>query len=171
MLTSAQLVILRADILADPTFATIPQTPDGAFAIADVYNLTAVPDYWVWRTSVTKENCVQETSSDGTTFNWTGAGFITRTQGERDAWHELFDVSGRCNASLPNVRQAFLDIFSGGTVPAPANRTHLATIARRKATRSEKLYATGTGSTASPATMVFEGLISYQEVERARTLP
>ena len=114
---------------------------------------------------------VRRADGSGTTFNWTGAGFITRAQGERDAWRELFDVDGWVNPSLTNVRQAFADIFSGGTAPAPANRTHLLAVARRKASRIEKLYATGTGSTGSPGTLVFEGTVTPSEIIAAYTLP
>ncbi len=65
-------------------------------AIAEFFNLTASPDYWIWRTSVTKAEYVQSVSVDGTTFNWTGAGFISRSQGERDAWREMFGDGGAC---------------------------------------------------------------------------
>jgi hypothetical protein len=170
-LSSAQLATLKADILADPVLSAEPNTGDGNFNIALAYNLAASPDFWVWRSRVSKAEYIMSTSPDGTTFNWTGAGFITRSQGERDAWRELFDAQGNANPSLANVRQAFLDIFSGGTAPAPANRAHLAAVSRRKATRGEKLFATGTGSTASPATMGFEGMIVVTDVQNARNLP
>ena len=169
MLTSVQLLTLKTDILADPVLNAQPQTSDGAFAIAAAYNLAAVPDFWVFRTKVTKDEIVGSASVDGTTFAWTGAGYITRNQGERDAFNAIFNSQGAVNASLANVRQAFIDIFSGGTAPAPANRTHLAAMARRKATRGEKLFATGTGSTAAPGTMVVEGQITVQDVQDARS--
>lgn len=166
-LTTAQLQALKTDINADASFNTLKTTPDGRNAIAAAYNAAASPDFWVWRTAVTENELVNTTSVDGTTFNWTGAGFISRTVGEQTAWARLFGISGSVNPSLANVRQAFADILSGATAPAPANRTHLLTIARRKATRLEKLFATGTGSTASPGTMGFEGSISYTDIEAA----
>ena len=39
---------------------------------------------------------------------------------------------------------------------------------KRGATRLEKLYTTGTGTEASPATLDVEGPIGYQEVMAAR---
>lgn len=168
MLTSQQLATLKADILADSNLNSQPNNDDGNFAIAAIYNAAASPDYWVYRTRVSKAEYTQSTSIDGTVFNWTGAGFITRAQGERDAWRELFNGNDECNPSLANVRQAFTDIFSGGTAPAPANRTHLATVSRRKATRVEKLFATGAGTTANPSVMGFEGSITFQDVSAAR---
>jgi hypothetical protein len=170
-LSPAQLQTLKNDIVADGTLNANPNTPDGNTVIAAAYSATAAPDFWVWRTKVSRDELVGATSVDGTTFNWTGAGYITRSQGERDAFTAIFDSDGNVNAARPQVRQAFLDIFSGATAPAPANRTHLTTVARRKATRLEKLFATGTGSTASPATLTIEGAISYPQVDAARRLP
>lgn len=173
-LTSIQFTAIKADILASPDLAAHPNSPDGNFEIARLYNLPAAPEFWVWRTSVSKSELVNATSTDPDglttrTFNWTGSGFITRAQGERDAFMALFNGAGHVNPSLPQVRQAFLDIFSGNTAPAPSNRTHLQNIARRLATRLEKLLATGTGTAVAPATMGYEGLVSYRDIERART--
>lgn len=169
MLTPTQLTTLKNDILADSNFNGISSDSDGNAAIAAFYNLNAAPDFWVWRSKVARDEIVGSASVDGTNFSWTGTGFITRTQGERDAFNQLFDGEGFCDPSQANVRQAFLDIFSGGTAPAPANRTHIATIARRKATRAEKLFATGTGSTGSPGQLVFEGALNLDDVDRARS--
>ena len=187
-LTAAQLATLKADILANTN--AIPQgmanagafvgvqikdipndSGDGNLAVASWYNLNASPDYWVWRTSVAKGEYVNATSVDGTTFNWTGAGFITRSQGERDAWREMFNGTNTVNPSLAQVRQAFSDIFSGATAPAPANRTHMSAISRRNAKNGEKLFATGAGSTVAPSVMGYEGNISLQDVNSALNLP
>lgn len=157
VLTGPQLATLKADVAANT--ATID--------LAAWYNGLFSPDFWVWR----KDELTNSTSIDGTTFSWVGTGFITRSQGERDAWREMFNGTNSVNPSLAQVRTAFGDIFSGATAPAPANRTHLLTVARRKATRAEKLFATGTGSTASPATMAAEGAISGADVTNARNLP
>lgn len=165
-LTPAQLTTLKNDLAASE-FSGAAKNSDTAFAVAAAYNANASPDFWVWRTRVSKDELVGATSVDGTTFSWTGTGFITRAQGERDAWRELFNGAGFCNPSLPSVRQAFADIFSGATAPAPANRTHLTATARRKATRAEKLFATGTGSTASPAVMGAEDALTGNDVLQA----
>jgi hypothetical protein len=178
-LTSAQLAALKADILADATLNAFPNNSDGAFEIAKAYNLTASPDYWIWRTSVPKSELVNvvSTDADGTTtrsFIWAGNGFITRSAGEQTAWRELFNGTDSVNASLPNVRQAFTDIFSG-TGNAASNRTHLSNVARKKATRAQKLFSSGAGTAASPAT-TNEGIsqdfvLSFQDVQQARELP
>lgn len=168
-MTPAQLVVLRADILANPILAAKPLGDDSAFEIAAFYNATASPDFWAWRTSVSKIEIVQSAGPDGTTFTWVGNGFITRSVGEQAAWRELFAETGAINAALANVRQAFTDIFSG-TGNAAANRTHLQAIARRKVTVGEKLFATGAGTTAAPGTMTFEGAVSFQGVNAARAV-
>lgn len=202
-LTAAQLATLKAAIAANSAtipagqpwsgaFAgqavnSLPNDPDANAAVAGWYNLTASPDYWVWRTRVAKDEYANSTSSGGTTFAWTGAGFITRAQGERDAWREMFNGAGvganAVNPSLPNVRQAFADIFSGATAPAPANRTHLGTVSRRRATNGEKIFvlaATGVGNdgvagnrgqTTNPDAMAFEGFVTPSDVQAARALP
>lgn len=167
-MTPAQLTTLKNAIAADSVLAALPNNGDGNAAIAAAFNVVAAPDFWVWRTSVTKDELVGSTSVDGTTFSWTGTGYITRAQGERDAFNAIFNSSGAVNPSNPSIRQAFADIFSGNTAPAPANRTHLNTVSRRKATRAEKLFATGTGSTASPGIMAVEGLLAGQDIEAAR---
>ena len=168
-LTVGQLTTLNTDIQADGALNSQPLNADGFDAIATAYNALASPDFWVWRTRVSKDELTTTVGPDGTTFAWTGTGYITRAQGERDAFNAIFNSQGNVNASLANVRQAFADIFSGGTAPAPANRTHLLAVSRRKATRAEKLFATGTGSTASPAVMSFEGSVTARDVEDART--
>ena len=171
-LTAAQYAALKADIQADPALAALAGTPDGRFEIARLYNLAAAPDYYVWRTSVTEDEFTMAAGADvanggaATTWSWTGAGYISRSQGERDAWARLFR-SGACNPSLANVRQAFGDILSGNTAPAPANRNHMLVLAKRRATRAEKLFAAGTGSFAAPAVMGAEGALDFADVEAA----
>lgn len=162
-LTTAQLQTLKTFL--DANLSGLPDEEASA-----ALNLSASPDFWVWRTRVSKAELVGSTSVDGTTFAWNGSGFIGRSQGERDAWRELFNGSGFCNPSMPNVRTAFQDIFSGGTAPAPANRAHLAAMCRRLATVAEELFAAGTGSTASPAVMGAEGLLTSTDVSTARNL-
>lgn len=169
MLTTQQLQTLKTDIANDATLNAFPNTPDGAFEIAAAYSLPASPDFWVWRTHIPQAEIVGTTTTDGTTWSWSA--YIARSQGERDGWREMFADGGFINGALANVRQGLADIFSGASNNAPQQRTHLLTVARRKSNRVEKLYAVGTGSTGSPATMVIEGTITYQDVLNARNLP
>lgn len=174
MLTNAQLIVLRDAINADPIMSAYPNTQDGAFDLAIYLDAPHAPDYWVWRTRVDKKEFTNDESTDADgvakrSFIWVGNGFITRSAGEQAAWVQLFNSTLTVDASRPNVRQAFVDIFSG-TGNAASNRQHLQNIARRLATRAEKLFASGTGSAASPATMSVEGRLTYQDVHAARNL-
>lgn len=164
-LTTAQRATLKSDIQNTPAANAIYVNGD-LDGLAAFYNLSASPDYWVWRTSVTESEYTRAPGldADGSTVtNWSWTTYIGRSQGERDAWPRLFMGGGSgCNPSLANVRQAFADIFSGA---GGANqRTHLAAVSRRKATRLEKLFATGTGTTATPATMAVEGVLSSNDL-------
>ena len=159
ILDTTQAATLKTFIEANPTWMALPHNSDGAFQIAEELTFVAVPDFIVWRTSVTEMEFTNEESSEGTNWDWSA--YISRSVGERDGFARMFK-DGFVNAAKPNIRQGFIDIFSGGT--GVAQRTHMAAIAKRKANVLEKLFAVGTGSTASPATMVIEGVITRQEL-------
>lgn len=158
MLTLAQQQVLHDDIVADPAFNSVPTNADGHFAIAAAYNLPAAPAFIAWRTNVPTADCKKA-------MIWTE--FVARSAGERDAWQFMLS-NGFINAGDPNIRQGIQDVFSGPG--GAASRAALVAIAKRAATRAEQLFATGTGSDASPATMTFEGALSFQDVEAARAL-
>ncbi len=166
---AAKLAALKTNMQNTPALAAALAAGDDV-AIAAHYNAVFSPDFWVRRTRISKSEIYGSTSQDGTVFTFNGNGYITRAQGERDAWVQLFDNNGFMDASLPQNEAAILDIFSG-TGNAAANRAHIAAKVRRKATVIEKLYATGTGSTGSNAIMGAEGPLTYAEVSAARTLP
>lgn len=158
MLTATQVTTLKADIAATLAFAGVPMDSDGHFFIAAAYNQLAAPVFRVWKTDVPTSVCKQ-------VMVWTE--FIARSAGERDAWQFMLS-NGAVNAANPNVRQGIQDIFSG---PGGAgSRAALVAIAKRDATRAEKLFATGIGTEATPATMTFEGSLSYQDVQQAREM-
>lgn len=158
MLTTSQLTALKADILADPELASQPISSDGAFAIANAYNQVAAPAFIVWKTDVPTKECKK-------VMNWTE--YIGRSAGERDAWQFMLS-NGTINTADVNVRQGIADIFSGAS--GVQTRTNLLALAKRSATRAEKLLSSGAGSDASPATMGFEGTLSYQDIEQARNI-
>ena len=156
-LTPAQKAALAADVQADQAAKALYDGGDMG-ALATYYNQDASPDFWVWRTAVAESDYTGLVSPDGTTWSWTT--YINRSQAERDGWARLFASSyGYTNPSQLNVRQGVADIFSGAG--GAAQRTHLLAMSRRKATRFEKVFATGTGSTLSPATLVLEGNVDY----------
>lgn len=150
-LSPAQLVALKVDILADPTLSAKPQNSDGAFEIAAAYNLPASPTFTVWRTTVS----VDEIAANG--IVWSAVD--TLTVGKARIWDWMTKL-GTINPSKANVRQGLADCFGAGSATATATMPLL----KRTATRAEKLFASGTGSDASPGTMTFEGSLSWNEV-------
>jgi hypothetical protein len=162
-LTPAQQATLQTDILVthQAEFAAMVAAADHQL-IADAYNLAQTPDYWAWKTLLSHAECVGVTSVDGT--NWSWPLYHAQPEEKRDGWKLMFAPARQgdppsINASLPNIRQGIADIF-----PAGAQRTHLLAIARRKALRIERLFATGTGSTASPGVLTFEGTLTYLDI-------
>ena len=164
MLTTAQLATFKAALFAETDTELVALRAAGATgAIAEWYNKPSVPDFITWRTNVTEHEIVDNTSAEGTVWSWTA--YIGRSVGEQNAWARMFNGTYSVNPSIPQVRSGMADIFSGGT--GAAQRTHLLAIGKRKATRAEKLFAVGTGTTAAPATLTFEGAISDYDAVQA----
>jgi hypothetical protein len=92
---------------------------------------------------------------------------IARSQGERDAL-QLMLSRGIVEPWRTNIRQGFADIFSGAGTAAVDTRNNVTAVCKRTATYAEKLFATGTGSDAVPATLGFEGELQPQTVAEAR---
>lgn len=159
-LTAQQLAALKADILADPTLSAWAATGRMASEIADAYNLPATPAFVVWRSAV---------SSDEWANAIIGGGGATQldalTGSKREAL--LWACDRTLNPSVANVRAA-LDDFCGSQNTL---KGAIQAVQKRTCTRAEKLFATGTGSTVSPATMGFEGNLVSVDVDGALALP
>lgn len=157
MLTDAQRQTLKTFINGDSNINTLPNTDGGAQDIANYLNAAATPAYRVWRTAV-------PTSDVKKAVVWTE--FIARSDNEQRAFQFMLS-NGIINAADLNIRQGIADCFSGPN--GAATRAALLAIAKRDASRLEKLFASGgVGSEGDPATMVVEGVISYQEVFQVR---
>jgi hypothetical protein len=157
-LTPDQLTTLKADIAADGTLSGIPNTPDGAFQIADIYNQDTA-GFYVWKTSLSnyevRKNIV-----------WTE--YIASSSQDEKMAFELMLSNGQIDPSDINVRSGIATIF--GSPQQATTRDQILAISQRIANRIEELFATGTGSQVDPATMVFEGSLTYQDVYKARNL-
>ena len=157
-LTSAQLQTLKTAILADPELAAKPLNSDGAFDIAVALSAPASPAFIVWRTNVP----VDEIMRNG--MDW--ARVDNLSVGKARIWDWMSRL-GTFDASKPNIR-AGIDASWVGTAADLAVRATVYTHCKRNATRAEKIFATGTGSDADPATMAVEGMLLWQDVEQAR---
>jgi hypothetical protein len=161
-LTTAQKATLKAAIIADQELNAFPNNTDGAFGIAAILNVKASPDFYVWRSSVT----IDEIMQNG--FDWTRVDNLT--VGKARIW-EWMTAVGTVKPSLANVRAGVIACFT--TAGDLGNRNAVFGHCQRLATRAEKLFATGAGTTTTdqgvgPAVMGFEGNLSYQDVDEAR---
>jgi hypothetical protein len=161
-LTPEQNATLKAAILADQELNAFPNNTDGAFGIAALLNQPASPSFYVWRSTVP----ISEIMQNG--FDWTRVDNLT--VGKSRIW-EWMMATGVLNPSQSNVRAGVLATF--GVAADLATRLAVFGHCQRLATRIEKMLATGTGTTTTeqgvgPATMGFEGAISYQDVDTAR---
>ena len=150
MLTDAQKVTIKADILANAD--TLAAYNIGNLdALEKLYNAAAAPAFVVGKTAL-------QPAEYREAIVWTEVDALT--VGKARIWEWITQsMTAAINAASTNVRQGLLDCWASNTT----TRTQLTAAAKRNASRIEKLFATGTGSTASPATMVVEGPINYME--------
>lgn len=160
MLTAEQQAIVKADILADQELNAFPNNSDGAFAIAAVYNTVASPQWVVWKTQVLQDEIMQNG------FDWSRVDNLS--VGKARIWEWMFQNESRSfNPARPNVR-AGIDSTWVGAAADLAVRAAVYVHCKRDATRIETLLSSGTGTTVTPATMGFEGPVSYQDILDAR---
>jgi hypothetical protein len=159
-MTTAQLQTLKAAILADPFTAAQPAGSDGDFAIAAYLNELVSPAFTVWRTSVS----INEIMANG--FDWTRVD--NASTGEARIW-EWMTALGEINPSRANIRAGIEEAWKGTAQAQINQRAAIYIHCKRDATRFEKVFATGTGTVAVPATMTLEGPLSLFDVDLART--
>jgi len=139
----------------------VPNTPDGNQCLSRVYALAASPAFTVWKTSVTitqiGDNIVATEIAGLSSLNATRLQTIVQLSGDG------------INPSLADRRAFFDDIFSGAG--GVGTKAKLLILYKRLANRFERIYATGTGSDAVPATLVLEGTVSASVIDTARNLP
>lgn len=159
MLTQAQLTTLKAYIDSVPAWAALPSNSDTAYFIAQELAKEVTPAFVVWKTAVSRNEV-------GKTF--VASALAAITAGNNDKLNNFAAWNETINPSRADQRAFFDDVFS--VAAGASTRAALLALWKRNANHVEKLYATGTGSDAIPATMTVEGSISYQEVEQARAL-
>jgi len=180
MLTTAQLQTLKAAILeeTDATFVGY-RTAGSTGRMTDWLNSDST--FYVWRTTtpasvvsnaVIWANFTPLDAPDGSAQWQTRA---LACQGKQfNLQNMLLAAQGAIASGLSNVRAGWQDattnipsgaagaLLSGGWV-------NIRDAFKRFATRAEKIYATGTGSLASPGDLVWEGRVSEYDVVQATT--
>mgnify|MGYP000199104750 CR=1 FL=1 len=154
-LTTAQLQTLKAAIAAetDPTFVAL-RAANNEDGMASWYN--GASTFIVWKSSVS----ITET---GAAFN--GSEWAGMTSANHTRLQTVAQYMSTYRPALADIRAMFNDIWSG----AGGTNTRAALLAlwKRAATRVEKVFATGTGTDATPGTLVFEGAIRAQTISDA----
>lgn len=158
-LTAEQQTTLRNFVNADPTLSQFPHTGDGAYALTDALKAVASPEFVVWKTRVSRDEIMQNG------FDWVQVDNLT--VGKARIWEWLFDNGqNSINPAKLNVR-AGIDEAWKGTAAMLAVRDAVYVHCKRNANVLEKIFATGTGTPVSPATMGVEGSLPYYEVQSA----
>jgi hypothetical protein len=160
-MTPAQLQILSDYIESQPDLSALPATPDGDVELAQLLNLNAAPNFAVWRSLVP----LDQVSLAFDSAELDALSPVNRTRLQTLA---LYMTSG-VQPAIPNVRAFFTTIFT--TTTGPSTRAALNVVWARRATRVERIYATGTGTGADPGVLTYVGPVSPSDVNSARNLP
>lgn len=146
VLTLQEQQVLKGDILSwtDPVMVEWRTGPD-PYSALDWYNTVETPEWIIWKNRITRDEIANVITYAG------AGGLIARSQGEQFVFNFITQLS-TINPSLVNIRNAFGDIFSGTAQAAVDTRNALISVSKRPSTRLEKLFSTGAGTTASPAT-------------------
>lgn len=160
-LTGEQLAALKAELTNDPTGVGYAQPiADGAWGLVEqMLNAAASPAVIVWKTRVTQDEIMRNG------FDWTRVDNLS--VGPARVWEWMFSNAERSiDPSKSNVRAGIEAVWKGVAADL-AVRAAVYVHCKRSATVLERLFAVGTGSDASPATMGVEGFIPAEEILRA----
>ncbi len=161
MLTDAQLTTLAAAIAAetDPEFVGY-RTAGATGAMAEWYNQPGT--FIVYRKTVM-------TDEVGSAVNYIAVEAMT--DANRGRINTFYGMNPQEFEPRSDVRTYWENTFSGTLGGEGANtRAALQALWRRAATRGERIYATGTGTTVAPGTLAWEGNITNEDVVRAINL-
>lgn len=127
---------------------------------ANLLNVTSPDNFIVWKRSVTAEEIMQNG------FDWTRVDNLS--VGKARIWEWMFQF-GFVDPTKDNIRAGITACWTGTSADV-AVRDAVFVHCKRPATVGEKLFATGTGTTLSPASMALgcDGLVTAQNVDDAR---
>lgn len=194
-MNATQLQALRTAIDANGVWAAFPLTDDGHYALAAELNLTAAPDFLLWRTETPVEAIID--GIDGAKYTPVDSMPVADAATGNAAIHQFNGrllaiqtkqmnlqslLLGRTvlNCSRANVRAWLRDAViqvpagvAGANVnPGGTNANAVMTLCTRKATYGEKILAGAQETTGGVTASVigYEGSISPQDVQQARSL-
>ena len=154
-LNSAQLQTLKTAILADQTALAFYENGDLS-GLADYLNADAAPAFVIWRDNVSQDEIMQNG------FDWVRVDNLS--VGKARIWDWLFkNQAASINPSKVNVRAGIDEVWKG-TAADLAVRAAVYTHCKRSASRFEKVFAAGVGTSDNPATAALVGPISYTEL-------
>ena len=153
-LRQAFAAALRAE--TDPDLAAAVVARNDTFVAA----WCNVPSTFIaWRSRVLQDEIMQNG------FDWVRVDNLS--VGKARIWEWLFDNATRSiDARKDNVRAGIAECWKG-TAADIAVRDAVLGHCKRTATRAEKMFATGTGTDASPGTLAWEGQIDTTDVGRS----
>lgn len=185
MLTQAQYVTLKNDILANADMNTIPLTNAGNSAIRDLYNAITTTD--LWNSSVTADainNAVdisKYTPADAPDATAAYTNRVLACQTKLMALQSYTLKVSTIDATKSTIRAGIRDScvqIPGGTggaliTSAGASGVTVLTACTRKANRFEKLFATVTETTGTVTAFipVLQGQVSLDDIAIAREMP
>lgn len=152
---TAQLSALKALALADAAAVVLIQAGNDT-GLAEWFNQPTT--HVVWRSVMTPEMSRAAIVQGATQLD-------SLTVGKRDSLFWL--ASGDLNVSDSAVRAAIDDLCGSQATLKAA----LVAAEKRVCTVAEKALATGTGTTANPATLGWEGFIAGNDVSEIRNAP
>lgn len=155
-LKKAQRAILAAHVLAsqDPqVIAARTAAGRNDTELTRIYNLPS--SFIVWKESITPTEYRD-------VLVWTEIDALTN--GKARIWEWLTQgMTVNIDMSKAATRQGVTDAFGAGS----ATRTALIAAAKVSATLAESIFATGTGTGATPGKRTFSGLITTEDMGRA----
>lgn len=154
MLTQEQGAALKTYIQTTPALNAL--YVDSVFtAIADYMNTLADPAFTVWRSEVSEEEIFKNGMA------WTEVDNLTAGKARIWEWMMKF---GSFNPSKPNIRAGIVEVWSG-TAGKLAVQASVLGHCKRSATQLEKMFSTGTGSVADPATTAISSPTNWSEIQ------
>lgn len=192
-LTTAQKQALKTAINENPVWAAYPQNSDGYADLATVLNVTANPDFSVWRTDAPVTNIIDAITwanytpndavggSDTDPLLSRKIGWLLTSQTKQMNLQLMLQGRDTLNCSKATLRAGLRDAVilvptgAGGanTSPGGASGVKVLNACTRNATEGEKILAGAAEQTGTVTANVlgFEGSLSGADVQAARELP